>query len=573
VTTAPTTSRQQASDAFTASINWGDGTTTTGNAVSGGHTYADEGMDTATVTVTRTADGTQIAPSGTVTVADAALSATGTTVSGTEGAAISDTTVATFTDANPNATASDFTATINWGDGTSTSGTVVAQNGGGFAVDGGHTYADEGQYTIGVSSKDVGGSTANVTGSASVADADVLTGQGTSLQANVNQALTNVTVASFSDTDAATPASDLTATIDWGDGMTTGGTVAGGNGAFTVSGTHSYPTAGQDTITVTLSDDTPGNASAIAVDTVTVSGTSVKLTIDPVDGNNVINNAEAHAVGGVSVTGMETGLTSGATFSVTVTDETFSRDYAATVGANGSWEAMIPSTDAVMLASATVTAQVDSAQASESVVVDTVTPSVSVSINNTDVNVANSTATVTFTFSEAPVSFSLTDTTATGRALSNLQQVNATDYTATFTAAVDTYIGDALVSVTAGSWSEHNGNPGSGGSTANFIVDTVTPSVSVSINNTDVNVANNTATVTFTFSEAPVSFSLTDTTASGGALSNLQQVNATAYTATFTAAVDTYIGNAEVGVTAGSWSERNGNPGSGGSTPNSSSTQ
>ena len=69
--------------------------------------------------------------------------AAGPTVSGTEGTAISDATVATFTDANPNATASDFTATIDWGDGTSTSGTVVAQSGGSFAVDGTHTYADE----------------------------------------------------------------------------------------------------------------------------------------------------------------------------------------------------------------------------------------------------------------------------------------------------------------------------------------------------------------------------------------------------------------------------------------------
>src|SRR5262249_48691218 len=49
--------------------------------------------------------------------------------------------VASFIDANPNATASDFTATIDWGDGTSTTGTIVAQTGGGFAVDGAHTYA------------------------------------------------------------------------------------------------------------------------------------------------------------------------------------------------------------------------------------------------------------------------------------------------------------------------------------------------------------------------------------------------------------------------------------------------
>ena len=114
-------------------------------------------------------------PGTTINVADVSLTAapqaTGTTVSGTEGAAISSATVATFTDANPNATASDFTATINWGDGTSTSGTVVAQNGGSFAVDGTHTYADEGKYAVSTTIKDVGGSTASTTSNASIADA------------------------------------------------------------------------------------------------------------------------------------------------------------------------------------------------------------------------------------------------------------------------------------------------------------------------------------------------------------------------------------------------------------------
>ena len=85
----------------------------------------------------------------------ATLAATGASVGGTEGSSTGATAVATFTDANPNATASNFTATINWGDGTSTNGTVVAQSGGGFAVDGTHTYADEGKYTVGVSITDV----------------------------------------------------------------------------------------------------------------------------------------------------------------------------------------------------------------------------------------------------------------------------------------------------------------------------------------------------------------------------------------------------------------------------------
>src|SRR5262249_21480434 len=46
------------------------------------------------------------------------------------------------------------------------------------------------------------------------------------------------------------------------------------------------------------------------------------------------------------------------------------------------------------------------------------------------------------------------------------------------------------------------------------------PTVQVSIDHSYVNVINNTATVTFTFSEAPTSFVLADTAATGGTLSH-----------------------------------------------------
>jgi hypothetical protein len=55
------------------------------------------------------------------------------------------TTVATFSDANIADTAGNLTATIDWGDGTTTSGTVVGSLGL-FAVDGGHTYRVEGNF-------------------------------------------------------------------------------------------------------------------------------------------------------------------------------------------------------------------------------------------------------------------------------------------------------------------------------------------------------------------------------------------------------------------------------------------
>jgi hypothetical protein len=90
------------------------------------------------------------------------------------------------------------------------------------------------------------------------------------------------------------------------------------------------------------------------------------------------------------------------------------------------------------------------------------------------------------------------------------------------------------VSVAAGSYHDSAGFAGTAGSTAAFTVDTVTPAVSLSIDNTDVNVADGTGTVTFAFSEAPTSFALADTSAVGGTLSNLQQTDATHYTATFT---------------------------------------
>ena len=99
-----------------------------------------------------------------------------------------------------------------------------------------------------------------------------------------------------------------------------------------------------------------------------------------------------------------------------------------------------------------------------------------VGINSPDVNLANSKATVTFTFSDAPTAFALGDTSATGGTLGNLTG-SGTSYTAIFTAAANTDIGNATVAVTPSSWQKANGNPGKGGSTNPFTVDTVTPTV------------------------------------------------------------------------------------------------
>jgi hypothetical protein len=46
--------------------------------------------------------------------------------------------------------------------------------------------------------------------------------------------------------------------------------VTGGNGAFSVSGTHVYTAAGQDAVTVTLAEDAPGTAAATAHSTANI---------------------------------------------------------------------------------------------------------------------------------------------------------------------------------------------------------------------------------------------------------------------------------------------------------------
>jgi hypothetical protein len=80
--------------------------------------------------------------------------------------------LAHFTDADPSGAASDFAATVNWGDGLPPSaGTVVAGPGGGFSVTGSHTFARSGSRRITVRVVDAGGATTQVRDRVTVAPA------------------------------------------------------------------------------------------------------------------------------------------------------------------------------------------------------------------------------------------------------------------------------------------------------------------------------------------------------------------------------------------------------------------
>jgi len=108
-----------------------------------------------------------------------------------------------------------------------------------------------------------GTATATATGTANVAEGDVLTAGPLTVTPFEGQDF-NGTVATFTDSNAANKATDFTATINWGDGTTTTGTVVGSNGSFLVQGSHTYPDEGSFPVSVTIKDDAPGTPTATA---------------------------------------------------------------------------------------------------------------------------------------------------------------------------------------------------------------------------------------------------------------------------------------------------------------------
>jgi Domain of unknown function (DUF4214) len=300
---------------YTANIDWGDGTTDTGTvslaggtySVTGSHTYAEESSDTATVAITET-----VGDMDTATASNAIAVAEGDVLTvnliqptpsptATEGQSFSG-RVANFVNTNAaNTTPADFKATIDWGDGTTTTGTVrnpALTNI--YAVDGTHTYADEGSFTATVVISDDAPGTASATASntIAVADADSLRGTATPIQTTEGTAFSGP-VATFTDSYTGNPAAVFTATINWGDGTTTAGTVTGGSGSFTVSGSHTYTASGLFPVAVTLADDAPGTASQPATTTASVSG---DVVVDGTNGNDTLTLTETASFGVGSIT-------------------------------------------------------------------------------------------------------------------------------------------------------------------------------------------------------------------------------------------------------------------------------
>jgi autotransporter-associated beta strand protein len=269
---------------FTAGISWGDGTTSPGTLVAnadgtftvqGSHKYSEEAAELGLAVMITDKDGATVTGNGSVHIADADVSPTGGfTVTATEASASGSQTVATFSDPGGPESNSDYSASIDWGDGSATSSGVVAffADPSTFSVQGNHTYAEEGTFTITVTISHDSSTPQTATSMANVGDVSVSatggftivgapgcdTGSEFPLLPGSNQ-----TLATFTDPAGSEPVANYSASIDWGDGPTSAGTVTldTTTHVYTVTGSHSYAAMPgvhtfSDTITVTIGNDT-----------------------------------------------------------------------------------------------------------------------------------------------------------------------------------------------------------------------------------------------------------------------------------------------------------------------------
>jgi phospholipase C len=305
---------------YSATITWGDGSSSAGTIVANGsggytvngtHSYAEEGSYAVTVALTDQGGPASTATAAAV-VADAALALLGGSVSAVEGSAFGG-PVAGFRDPGGGGTANDYSATITWGDGHSSAGIVTRNPDGSFTVSGANTYAEDGSYVVTMSVQDLGGAVATVNVTALVADPAVVVAGGFTVSATEGADSGSQVVATFTDPGGAEALSDYSASIGWGDGSTSAGTITFAGGVVTVWGDHSYVEDGPYTLTVTVQHDGAPAASA----------TSAALVADPavvVTGNFTLTAAE----------GTDSGSQALATFTDPGSTEALS-DYSATV--------------------------------------------------------------------------------------------------------------------------------------------------------------------------------------------------------------------------------------------------
>ncbi len=252
-------------------------------------TIADDAASTtpyqATVTATD-GNGQSVSQNFTYLVNAPTITAQGVSISLMEGVDPNSFTVATFTTPDMNSLPDDFSATINWGDGTTDTGAISGGNGS-FTVTADHIYAEKGTYPVSiVIDNGLTGGTASTSTTATVADAPLTLTGGFQLGDAFTDPPSNFFLGTFTDANLGASLTDFTASIDWGDGtpvQTSGSYIQETPaGTFLIVAPHTYniPAPGTSppqtyTVTVTVTD--VDGATATATDTV-VTGALVAET-------------------------------------------------------------------------------------------------------------------------------------------------------------------------------------------------------------------------------------------------------------------------------------------------------
>jgi predicted heme/steroid binding protein len=193
----------------------------------------------------------------------ATITPTSQNLSLTEGTGGTNLLLGAFTDSNTSLLVSDFSATVNWGDGTETMASVASTGAPGeFSLSGSHTYVEEGSYMAGISIVSDSGASANVSDNVTVADAPLIDGTGVDFSVAAGVVF-NGEVGSFEDSNPSGTVADFSSTINWGDGtQATSGAVTAASGLFLVSGSHDYSLPGSYSVTV-QAEDAGGSATSL----------------------------------------------------------------------------------------------------------------------------------------------------------------------------------------------------------------------------------------------------------------------------------------------------------------------
>jgi len=195
------------------------------------------------------------------------------------------------------------TATVDWGDGTSTSGSVSSTSATTGAVAGTHTYPANNTFTVTVTVTDKDGGTGQASFQLTVKNAPPVVKIDPSQATAIDEGGTLALKATFTDAGVA---DTHTAKVDWGTGDSSTGAVTENSGSGSVTGSHQYGDNGTYTVTVTVTDQDGGVGTASFNVTVQNVNPTAKIDLSGATPVNGVPTVIAHKGKPVAFSGRST---------------------------------------------------------------------------------------------------------------------------------------------------------------------------------------------------------------------------------------------------------------------------